>query len=132
MSYEPTDHLAPSDDNPWMLDAAKDWIAETRGETGEHNAGINIFAWAEKHPDAAFGVIQTILKLTEHDEELFACAAAGPLESFLSVCPDDFAEVVWQVARIDPRLSRAFAGVWQNMMSDQRYALVKSLAHPSA
>ena len=115
-----------------MIDVAKDWIAETLGESNNHNAGINIFAWSGKHPDAAFGVVQTILMLVEHEEKLFACAAAGPLESFLSLCPDDFAGVVWQVARIDPRLSRAFAGVWQNTMSDQRYALVKCLARPSA
>ena len=120
MSYEPTSHLCPAADNPWMLDAAKDWIAETRGEPGEHHIGINLFAWSEKNPDAAFGVVQTILKLVEHDEKLFACAAAGPLETFLSICPDEFAEVVWQVARLDPRLSRAFTGVWRCGMSNQR------------
>jgi len=52
-SYNPDDSLSPSDDNPWMIDAAKDWIAETKGEPGEDNAGINIFAWSTKAPEAA-------------------------------------------------------------------------------
>ena len=115
-----------------MLDAARDWLAETRGELGEHHAGLNIFAWSKKNPEAAFGIVQTILKLAEDDEKLFACAAAGPLETFLSLCPDDFAELVWRVACIDARLSRAFGGVWRCGMSDQRYARVKSLARPGA
>ena len=108
MNYEPSDFLSPSDDNPWMLGAAKDWVSETRGEPGQHYAGINIFLWSDKKPDAAFGVVQTVLKLTEHDEVLFDYASAGPLESFLSRCPEDFARFVWEVARIDPRLRRAF------------------------
>ncbi len=60
----PYELLSPSDENPWMLDAAKDWIAETKGEPGKHNTGINIYKWSTDYPEAAFGVIQTILKST--------------------------------------------------------------------
>lgn len=111
-----------------MLDAAKDWIAEAKGEPGEHNAGINIIAWATENPESSFGVIQTILKLVEGDEGLFDQAGAGPLENFLSRCPDEFMECVFQVARIDSRLRRAFGHVWQQGMPDGRFKEVKRYA----
>jgi len=108
-----------------MLDVAKDWVSETKHEPGVHNAGINIIAWSTSHPEAAFKVIQAILKLTEDDGNLFVCSAAGPLEDFLSLCSDEFAELVFQVAEIDPRLRRAFQHVWQQGMTDARFKRVQ-------
>ncbi len=101
------------------------------GEPGEHNAGINIIAWSAKNPDASFGVIQTILKLTEGDEKLFDLAGAGPLAGvrFLSSSrTDEYAEFVFEVARIDACLRRAFGHVWQCGMTDERFKRVKEFA----
>jgi hypothetical protein len=128
MSHQAEDFISPHTDNPWILDAAVDWIAETKGEAGEHNTGINLFVWAKDNPDAAFAVIQTILELAADDESLFTQAAAGPLETFLSRCPDLFVETIFRVASIDPRLRRAFQHVWQLGMSDDRYERIRLLA----
>lgn len=87
-----------------MGEAANEWIAEVTDERDKHNISVNLVAWAKKYPDATFGVIQTILELTANNESLFILAAAGPLESFLSECSDDFANCVCAVARIDPQL----------------------------
>jgi hypothetical protein len=129
MSYQAKDFLSPAADNPWMLDAATDWIAEAKGQLGDHNTGINLVAWANDNPEAAFSVIQTILELSANDEVLFTQVAAGPLESFLSTCPDHFFESVCQVARIDPRLRKALQHVWQCGMSDARYKRIRDFAN---
>jgi hypothetical protein len=129
MSYQPEDFLSPGSDNPWMLDAAANWIAETKGEPGVHNTGINLFVWAKENPEVAFAIIQTILELTADDEPLFIQAAAGPLESFLSRCPEYFVKCIRQVAHIDARLRRAMEHVWQCGMSNPRYELIQNLAN---
>ena len=128
MTHQAEDFISPHMDNPWMLDAATDWIAEAKGEGGKHNTGINLFVWAKENPESAFAVIQTILELTNDNEWLFTQAAAGPLETFLTRCPDHFVEIVLKVASIDPRLRRAFQHVWQCGMSDDRYEQIRHLA----
>ena len=72
--------------------------------------------------------VATILKLTEGDEKLFDLAGAGPLESFLSSCPEEFVGFVFEVARIDARPRRAFGHVWQCGMTDERFKKVKEFA----
>jgi hypothetical protein len=131
MTDQAEDFISPHADNPWILDAATDWIAETKGKAGEHTAGINLFVWAKENPDSAFAVIQTILELTNDDEWLFTQAAAGPLETFLTRCPDHFVEIVFKVASIDARLRRAFQHVWQCGMSNDRYERIRQLAESS-
>ena len=119
--YEPDDFISPSDENPWILDAAKKWIYENKSDTGEQDIGINLIEWSKNNPESAFSVLQTILKLTEEDSDLFNLVGAGPLESFLTLCPNKFIELVFQVAQIDPRLRRAFKNVWQGSMTNERF-----------
>jgi hypothetical protein len=128
LPYEPKDFLVPAKDNPWMLDVATGWIAEAEGAAASSDNGINIFKWSTSKSDAAFGVIQTILQLTEDDERLFVRAGAGPVEDILCLCSDEFAEFIFHVARIDPRLRRAFKYVWKRDMPEERFQQVQQYA----
>ncbi len=128
MSFRPEDFISPQVDNPWMVAAAEKWKLEVRDTSATQDTGLNLFVWSESHPATAFSLIQTILELASDDESLFILAAAGPLETFLVRCPDDFIDMVFQVARIDARLRRAFEHVWQCGMADNRYQRVKELS----
>lgn len=68
----------------------------------------------------------------EHSDAALATFAAGPLEDFLRLHGDSFIQRVEEETTRSPRFQRAVSGVWQNDITEDIWARVRSLKAAAA
>ena len=112
-----------------MVDFARAWLAELRGEVPPEEAGIgqsvvmmNFIAPA----DQQWEFILAAVAHAESDDEL-GHIAAGPIEHLLGTHGDAYINLVEREAVTDGKFARTMSGVWKHMMSDEVWSRVQAI-----